>query len=251
MKPVLYTIGQFNVYTFGLFLAISFILATFIVWRYAKEEMLETEYLDIFLYTSLAVLFSARLVYILRNSEEFGANILKYIVVRETPGLSLWGGLLGGFLFLIIYLRNKKYNLKRILDVFAISTSCAMVFIKIGQQLAGAGFGRETSSFLGVRIVGLSGRFHPVELYEAISFVLLSILLIFVFKKVQRKKFLQGLPFCLFSLGTAVIIFSLEFLKVYRVYLYGFSFRQVLSLVIILVTIIPIVNFLRIKNNYK
>lgn len=142
MLPVLFTIGPFKVYTFGFFLALSFILSTFIVWRYAKEELKEEEYLDAFLYTSIATLLSSRLVYILFNFDQFGTNLLRYIVVRETPGLSLLGGLLGGFAFLFWYAKKLRFDFTCLLDLFSLAGSFALVFTKIGEQLAGSGLAK-------------------------------------------------------------------------------------------------------------
>src|SRR4030043_10754 len=94
-------------------------------------------------------------------------NVLRLIVVRETPGLSLTGGLLGGLIFLSWYVKTKKMRLSHILDIFSIAAALAISLGKIGEQLGGAGFGKETASFFGVKIVGLSNFRHPVELYEA------------------------------------------------------------------------------------
>lgn len=239
MFPILFTIGPFNVYAFGFFLAVAFILATFIVWKYAKEELKEEEYLDSFLYTAIALIISARVWYILLHFEQFGLNVLRYIVVRETPGLSLTGGLLGGFLFLFWYSKKKKYDLFHLLDLFSLSGCFALILAKIGEQLGGAGFGKETQLSWGVKIVGLPGRHHPTELYEASLLFVLFLLLYFVYRRVIQQKYPSLLVFCLFALGLALIIFLLEFLKTYPVYLYGLSLRQFSALAIIILVIGP------------
>ena len=245
MLPVLFTIGPYNVYTFGLLLALAFVLSTFIIWKYAKEELKEEEYLDAFLYTSIATLVSARVVYILFNFSSFGLNILKYIVVRETPGLSLLGGLFGGFIYLWWYSRRKKFNFLHLLDLFSLAASLVFAFTKIGEQLGGAGFGRETGFILGVKIVGQTGRYHPVELYEAIIFLLLFILLLFIYKRVRLRILPEGLPFYLFAEGTLLSLVLLEFLKVYRVYLFGLSSKQIVALILTIIVAKPLLSILR------
>ena len=163
--PVLYTIGSYNVYSFGLFLALSFLLSTFVIWKYAREEFKEEDYLDAYLYGFMTALVTARAVYIIRNFSDFGFNLLQYILVTETPGLSLFGGAIGAFLFLLYFSRNRKLHFWHILDLFSSGASLALFFIKIGQQLGGAAFGRETDFFLKVRIIGLPKYHHPAELY--------------------------------------------------------------------------------------
>lgn len=240
MLPVLFTIGPYQVYAFGFFLSLSFVLSTFIVWKHARAELKEEEYLNTFFYTSFIALISARVVYILFHLPSFGFNILKYIVVVETPGLSLLGGLLGGLFFLYWYSRQKKYDFFSLSDLFALAYSFSLVLVKIGEQLGGVSFGRETNFILGVEIIGKVGRFHPVELYEAILFFILFCLLEGVFGKMKKKKYFPGLVSYSFVAFLAVIIFTLEFLKANSVYLYVLSIKQIIALIILIVIAFPL-----------
>jgi len=238
MKPVLFTIGKYNVYAFGFFLSLAFIFSTFIIWKLSKDEFKEEEYLDLFLYTSVVGLVTARLFYIIINFNEFGFNFLKYVVVRETPGLSLLPALLGGFLYLLMVVKKKKYNFLHIADIFSIAASCALVAAKIGEQLGGAAFGKITNFPLAIGIVGQLGSRHPTELYEAFVFAALSVYLYTLYKKTQGAIWPKGLVFSIFTLVTALSVFLLEFLKEYPVYLYGLSIRQI-SAAVITIAILP------------
>lgn len=240
MIPVLFTIGSFNVYAFGFFLALAFLLSTFIIWKFARDELKEEEYLDAFLYTSVFALFSSRLTYILFHFDEFGANFLRYVVVRETPGLSLLGGLLGGFLFLFFFARGRKYHFLHILDLFSLAFCFALLFAKIGEQLGGAGFGKETTFPISIGIAGVPGRHHPVELYYVGILFLCGILLLFLYQKIQRDKWPYGLVFSVFAFVLALSIFVLEFLTVHPVYLYGLNMRQITALIGVAVLLRPL-----------
>ncbi len=252
MQPILFTIGKFNVYAFGFFLAVSFIFSTFVVWKYAKEEFKEEEYLDIYLYTAIAGIVSARVAYILLHFSEFGTNILRYILVRETPGLSLFGGLIGAFIYLWWYTKVKKYNFRKLLDLFTVAASVAIVFVKIGEQLGGAGFGKETDSFLGVRIIGQTGRFHPVELYEAFVYFFLSIILVLIYNRTLKKTLPENTAICLFVLISSLSIFGLEFLKTSTVYWYGLSAKQIAALLMFFIILKPSISrLLIIVKSYK
>lgn len=241
MFPVLFTIGQYNVYAFGLFLAISFLFSTFIVWKYAREEFREEDYLDAYLALCVAALVSARFVYILLHRVEFGFNMLMYIVVRKTPGLSLFGGIVGGLLFFWSYAKKRKYSRAHLLDLFSVAACLGLVFAKIGQQLGGAGFGKTTTALLSVRITGLPGRYYPVELYESLAFLLLFFLLSWLYDQRRRYKLPKGVLACLFGVGALMIIFALEFLKAYQVYLYGLSSRQIAALAALICVLVPLV----------
>lgn len=251
MSPILFTIGSFNVYAFGFFLSLAFLFSTFIVWKNAKEVLLEEEYLDAFLYTNIAALVSARLIYIVLNANDFGLNILKYIVVREAPGLSLMGGLYGGIVFLFWYAKKKGESFWKLADLFSLSGCFALFLAKIGEQLGGGGFGRETAFFLGVKLAGLPGRRHPVELYEALLFLILTIILYLVYRKVKRNVWPAGLVSCLFGASLAIIIFTLEFLKESRLYLYGLSIRQMAAIMMFFIAGWPLIRRFKIMKGTK
>lgn len=254
MKPVLFTIGSFNVYAFGFFLFLALVLSTFILYQLSKLEFKEEEYFDAYLYTSIAAVIAARIGFIIMHINAFGINILRYILVRETPGLSILAGSVGGFLFLLWYARHRKLPLGHLLDIFSVVSSCALFLTKIAQQLAGGGFGKETNFFLGVNIVGRTGRYHPVEFYEASVYLALFIMLYILYKIVAREKWPVGLVSCVYGIGVALTVFLLEFFKIYTVYLYGLSFRQLIAIVgfIILMkpTIVRILQIIRMGKKH-
>lgn len=251
MKPILFTIGPFNVYTFGFLLSVAFLLSTFVIWKYAKDELKEEEYLDAFLATSFIALISARAVYIVMHFAQFGSNVLKYILVRETPGLSLLGGLCGGFIFLFWFAKKNKYDFLHLADLFSLAACLMLVFAKIGQQVSGSGFGKETAFFLGVRIVGLPGRHHPTELYEAIYFLILFVILCVCYHNIFRNKWPKGFALTIFIAASSIFIFLIEFLKEYTVYLYKLSIRQIIALLMLLIVIKPLYSRLSILKPWK
>lgn len=245
MLPIMYTVGPFRVYLFGLFLAASFLVSTFVLYLLAREEFKEEEYMDAYLYTSIIALISARLFYIVLNADKFSLNILRIFVVRETPGLSLMGGLLGGFVFLSYYCRKKKLPLYHSLDIVSLSGSFGLALAKLGEFSGGASFGKETGMPLGVQLLGESVKRHPVEIYEAILFFILGTALYFIFRRGQRKKYPDGSVFCIFTLFYAVGVFLLEFLKEYSVYLGWLSIRQLVAVLVL--TAISISCYKRLK----
>lgn len=233
MMPILFNLGPFNVYSFGLFLALSFVLSTFVIYKYAKDELKEEEYLDVYLYTSIVLIFSSRLVYIILNFEKFKFNIMRYFLVAETPGLSLTGGLILAILFLLWYVKKKKYDFWHLADLLSITFSYALVLVKIGEQLGGAAFGKMTNFYLAVRIAGQSGRYHPTEFYEALIFLFLGITLTILYKKLRQKKMPDGVYSGFFLTVFSLQTFLLEFIKNSNLYLYGLGFRQIISIIVL------------------
>lgn len=240
MWPVIYSIGNFNVYSFSIFMTLSFIISTFVIFKLGRDDLLEEEYLDLYLYTTIIALAAGRLTYIALNFDDFQLNILKYILVREAPGLSLLGGLIGGFIFFWWYVKKHSLDFWHLIDVFSAASSVGLILAKVGEQLGGAGFGKETTAFLGVKIAGLSGYRHPVELYESVLLVILSVILFIIYDKIKHKKMPSGTVFTIFAFILALTTFLLEFLKISDLYLYGLSLRQYICLFIILFISVPL-----------
>lgn len=68
---------------------------------------------------SFVSLFSARLFYVLFNPQPVFLNPLGFLLFPYFPGLSLSGGLLGGFLFLLFFLKIRNLPIGRIFDFFS------------------------------------------------------------------------------------------------------------------------------------
>ncbi|MBI2612130.1 prolipoprotein diacylglyceryl transferase [Candidatus Gottesmanbacteria bacterium] len=226
--PIIFTLGKFQVFTFGLFLALGFILSSFVVFYFGREDLKEEEYMDAFVYSSLMALFGARLMYVLTHFADFGGNILRYIVVREEPGLSLFGGLLGGTIFLWYYTKRRKIEFIRLADIFSVAFSFGLSIVSFGSFIGGGTYGAESFLPVGVKVVEQSSFIHPVELYQGIILLILFILLATLLKTFFRRK--EGLVSLVFLLGLSVSIFLLEFLKSIHVYLYyQITFNHLIS----------------------
>jgi len=124
-------------------------------------------------------------------------------------------------------------NFFHLADILSVSAALALVFIKIGQILSGAGFGSQTDLFPKIKIADRPGFYHPVELYESVIYLILFVELFFLYKKGIKNKWISGLIFSLFTFFATLTTILLEYIKVYRVYFYGFSFRQILGLIIL------------------
>jgi len=217
------------VFVYGLFLALGFLVSGFVVFFFAREEFKEEEYMDAYLYTSFIALVCARIFYILTHFGSFGYDVIRYVVVREEPGLSLFGALAGGFAFLWYYAQRHKFNFLHVLDIFAVASLLGFSIASLGVFLGGGSFGIETNLPWGVSVAGMSGLRHPVEIYQVVLFLVMFVIFLYI-RKFFRKE--AGMVSAFYILGISTIIFLLEFLKSQTVYLYDpFSPNHVLSAV--------------------
>lgn len=175
MYPVLFSIGNFSISSFGFLTALAFLYGVFLVWRLSRAwEMDEEKVLDLTLLTFLGGLIVARLYFILENFSFFGFDMAKIFFVHKYPGFSLWGAFLGGWLTLYYFVKKFKLDFWQVADMAAVGFLGGLILGDIGCFLGGCDLGRATNSLIGIDMVGVVGKRLPVQLLEAI---LLSIVL--------------------------------------------------------------------------
>lgn len=173
MFPTLFSIGNFPVSSFGVFLALSFLYGIFLVWRLARAmEMDEERVLDLILVTFMGGLIGARLFFAAVNPL-IGFDLEKIILIHKYPGFSFWGGLLAGFLTLILFVKKLKVDLWQVLDVASVGLLGGLVLSEIGCFLGGCNIGIASNLFFALSFVGVVGKRIPVQLIEAMLYFIL------------------------------------------------------------------------------
>lgn len=178
MFPVLFSIGKLPVSSFGVFLAMGFLLGIFLIWRLSRAWDLEEEkVLDLVLMTFLGGLAGARLYFALENLHIFIPNFLRLILINKYPGLSFWGAFLGGWLSLFYFSRRQKMDFWQISDFASVGFLGSLILADLGCFLGGCEIGVKSNLFFAVGMVGFLGKRFPVQILEAIGFswVLLKI----------------------------------------------------------------------------
>lgn len=178
MFPVLFSIGNLSISSFGLFLALAFLFATFLIWRLARAwDLDEEKILDLILLTFFGGILGARIFFVLINLPFFSDDLWKTVLITRYPGLSFWGGLLGGWLTLYFFIRRKKLDFWQYADIAAVGFLGGVILGDIGCFLGGCGFGISSNLFFATPVVGVVGKRFPVQILEAIilTFVLWKI----------------------------------------------------------------------------
>lgn len=68
-----------------------------------------------------SALFFSRIIYVVSNPEPIFFSLLGFILFPYFPGLSLMGGILGGFGFSYIYFKSRFLPLGRLMDFFSMA----------------------------------------------------------------------------------------------------------------------------------
>ncbi len=151
------------------------------------------------------------------------------IFVPQVGGKTLVGGLLGGYLGVVITKKIFKFT-RSTGDLFASGLALGIAIGRIGCFLNGCCFGTATNLPWGVVFKGTIS--HPTQIYESIFCLILFIYLWLVRKTVHK----DGDLFKIFLLWYAFIRFWIEFLRADKVIAaYNLSIAQVLSAIVFII----------------
>ena len=201
----LFSVGPFDVHFFGVMAGIAILTSIFLFLKEANRRNLDSEILvDASLYAILGIFIGARLAYVIfYNPLHFMQNPVEIFFIHH-GGLSVHGGIIGGFLTAYIFSRKNSLPLMKILDTIAPVLALGLAIGRIGCDVFGAPI--EGALPWGVEIENTL--YHPAQIYEAILNYSL-----FAFLWIKRKTILyEGQLFLIFILGysfnRAVVEFS-------------------------------------------
>jgi len=214
-NPILFTIGSVSVRWYGLLFALAFVIgAQIIEWIFRREHRDVSHVDHMFIYVIVATIVGARLGHcIFYDPSYYFANPLKILAIWE-GGLASHGGTAG--IFVGLYLFARKYNYEYIwaLDRLAIVAALASAFIRLGNFFNSEILGTQTTLPWAIVFSHIDSiPRHPAQLYEAISYMMIFILLLTLYIKFGTK-LKDGLLFGLLMLWVFGTRFMIEFVKV-------------------------------------
>ena len=222
VDPVLFHIGKFGLRWYSLLFVSGFILGWFIFKWFFKREGIDEKLLDPLLYTLLiGTIVGARLGHCLFYQPDYYLGSLKGFLEIFMPwkgGLASHGGAIALIIAMIWFAARygKKYNFDFvwIMDHLAIAVAFAAAFIRLGNLFNSEIYGNITSLPWGF-IFDLEGEpepKHPTQLYESLSYLLLGIFLILLYKFKLSKTF-RGTYIGIFLIICFGMRFLIEFIK--------------------------------------
>src|SRR3989344_1064558 len=224
MLPVLLDLKYLKIYTFGVFLVLAFFWGGFMLWRNIRlTSRKEEEIFDGLFLTLAGGLLFARAVYVLLNFDKFCFDLFKFVLINGYPGLSLYGGLFGGFFTVYLFCLFKKIKFKELIDYFMTPLFVALVFGKLGSFFSGSELAAKTNFFLSVKYIGYDGLRHLTSLYESILFLLGAFISYKLIFEIRKGKHPKGFDFYFFLWYFALIYLIFDKLKVNRLYLIPFA----------------------------
>jgi phosphatidylglycerol:prolipoprotein diacylglycerol transferase len=137
MYPILVKIGNFTLHTYGVLLAIGFLLAVVLALKEARRIGIDPNLImDLSFYLLIAALLGSRLFYVLGNLEEFRGNPIDAIKFWR-GGLVFYGGLIFAFLTGLWYMRQHHLNFRQLADLMTPSIAIGQALGRLGCFSAG------------------------------------------------------------------------------------------------------------------
>lgn len=215
IDPILFTIPVINLSLrwYGLFFAVGFLSGYYFANREFRNRNLNTEGLDKLLgYMIAGTLVGARLGHCLAYDPQFYLTHPVEILKIWQGGLASHGGGLGLILTTLLYCKIYKYNFLNLADLLCIPTAFVGGMIRVGNFFNSEIYGKPTDADYGVifdRIDSIPR--HPVQVYESISYFLISVFLYIVYKHSQKRG--SGFVLGLFFITVFSVRIVLEYLK--------------------------------------
>ncbi|MFC1509629.1 prolipoprotein diacylglyceryl transferase [Candidatus Omnitrophota bacterium] len=245
MHPIIARLGPLTIYSYGMMVAIAFIIGLYLAKLEAKRKDIKVDLVyDFAFYIIIGSLIGARLYYLaFFEPAGFIKNPIAIFKIWQ-GGLAIHGAILGGTLIVLVFSKIHKISFWKLADLFTPSVILGQAIGRIGCFLNGCCFGVPTKSFLGVNFpkeslahITYNGlAVHPTQLYEtffsAIGFL-------FLWSIRRRIKFDGGL-FLLYLLTYNCVRIVLSSLRGDSLYIWGTGLKsaQIISGIIICAAII-------------
>ncbi len=280
-----FSIGRFNVYWYGLIIAVAVTLAVILVLKASKKYGIsEDDILNISLIGIIAGVVFARLMYVVgRLDQEWTMGDI--LNVRD-GGMSIFGALIGGFAAAAIYCKIKKINFLKLADLAvpyialaqaigrwgnfinkeayglpinpgSFLSNFAMTSMKIGGNVAGSI--EEELYRMGLVTTDLMAKVndstfsyigvHPTFFYEFVLNFSLFLLLVLIGR---NGKYFNGRSLAIYATAYGVYRFFIEGIRIDPLYLFNTDIKlsRLLALIsaIFFGSMLLIISILRAKD---
>jgi len=227
MFPVLFRLGRLEVHSYGLMLAISFLIGIYwSMYRADKRGIDKNRVMDVSLIIVLCAIVGSRLMYVLTHLDEFRGHWLDTFSPFQSTGeigllgLTMLGGVVLALVAILIYCRVKHIPILKLCDVMAPAFGLGIFITRIGCFLHGCCFGKPCDLPWGVVFPMISPagsilpghHLHPTQLYSALYGLVILIVILLLDRKPRFDGFLVSIFFMLYG----IFRFGVDFLRYYE-----------------------------------
>jgi phosphatidylglycerol---prolipoprotein diacylglyceryl transferase len=215
--PELFSFGWATVYSYGVLLALSYLIGLQLARSRAKKWGLDgNKVLDLGIYIIIAALVGAKLLLLVVDFDQFRQSPAEILSLARSGGV-FYGGLILALVVAFWYIHRHKLPLWTTCDVFAPGIALGHVTGRLGCLAAGCCYGKPTTLPWGITFTNplaaanvgtpLGIPLHPTQIYEAgAELLILGFLLSFE----RRGRPFAGRTFWAYMLLYAISRFIIE-----------------------------------------
>ncbi len=214
---ILVALGPITIRWYGIIIAVGFLLGTIVASHLAKRWDVDREKMvNAALLSFVGGVLGARLYFVALSWPYFSLHPDE-ILATWKGGLSIHGGIIGGFLSGILYCHFAKLPVLRCIDIGACALALAQSVGRWGNFFNSEAFGKPVTPDFPLRLyIPVESRpleffhqsyFHPTFLYESLWNLLIFMILYFiVLKKLDRYPGVSCMVYiALYSIGRLLI----------------------------------------------
>src|SRR3989338_8178397 len=132
MHPVIFQIGNFKIYSYGVMVALGFLAAAYLAACEAKKKGIKPEYIfDICLYVMLFGIIGARMLHVILEMGYYYKHPLEALMINH-GGLAFQGGLIAGISAAYFVIVKRRLPLLKTADMIVPYVALAQSVGRIG-----------------------------------------------------------------------------------------------------------------------
>ena len=148
MHRIIFTIGPFSLYSYGLLMAIAFITALYVTTRVAINKKIDKDrVIDMATWIILGAILGARAWFVIENFHFFKNDLMGILRIWE-GGMVFYGGFVGGVIAGIYYVKKSKLNRAIMADIIAPGLAMGIAIGRIGCFLNGCSAFRKSEQLI-------------------------------------------------------------------------------------------------------
>lgn len=243
MHPEFIRLGPLDIHTYGVFVAIGFIVGLAVATRRARQQGINPEQIaDLGMWLIISGMLGGKLFHIVFFWDDFLYGWRQEGIRSLREGFVFYGGFIAASITAVAYTTIKKLPFFRVADVFAPSIALGHAFGRMGCFFNGCCYGKPCSLPWAVTFppphVMAGIPVHPTEIYEALG----NLAIFAGLSALYRHKRADGQIWWLYILCYGILRFAVEFFRGdYTTYYFGvLTLGHVVATVMIVVAAVAL-----------
>lgn len=220
MFPRLFQIGSFSLPSYGVLVALAFLVALWMASRFARKQGLNSEkVVNLGVYCALTGMLGAKILMIALDPEyRAHPGEIFSLATLQSAGI-FFGGFIFALVFAYFYMVKQGLPVFSTADIFAPGLALGHGIGRLGCFAAGCCWGKPTHLPWAVTFnnpysttgVPLGIPLHPTQLYEAFGEGAICLILLSLMKRAHKDGSIIGMYLVLYGIGR----FGVEFLRMH------------------------------------